>query len=742
MALSNGFIEDVSASLVREYLSRKGLKTTLQVMDEEMPRTGSSISNRQALMKEVKIEKLMKKNKDADPPLRTMIEVMSRFFMEKSATVRDSPSLGLPAADCPSPLSQPAKSLTSPRSGSRSSNSSSGSEVMMSSKVRPSTSQFKSRKCNDQADLVIEDDVESETLLGEGKSGIFSNEMSEPEPAPRPQARPLSSKRRPMSGAILSNLDDTSRRRNPKPRFTNSSQSRPVATLPTVSSNSSLEDKSDPLLPEPTNNSYPPKSRIHQEPKPVSRVDNDTEARHSRSRVSIEDVLEKSSERLDQISRRKSQTEMVEQKKSYSVDMSSMSRDRPKSRTSSRSSEPVKTLVGDVEFGDMDDLENEVSDLHLGPTSSILKPNNNRMKINTNKFDSTPIDMKTAVALKVLIHGTATLGFNDEWFYQSLGFCDLPELQYGIVQKKGGPCGVMASIQACLLQEMLFGEHKLAHNKCLEPTRSERSNFLARALSHILWRAGDCKKAIVSMPSGRPHVLASAKFKHDNLTETLTLYTFNKYDELLSFMKQSVSQFELDGNNGVILVLYSALLSRGLDRVRDDLDEPEGKLMAAHGYCTQEMVNLLLTGRAVANVFNDVMELDSGNGQVTVLKGIHARSDIGFLSLFEHYKSCKVGTYYKTPKFPIWVVCSESHFSVMFSIRRELISDWKAERRFDLYYYDGLARQQEQIKLTVDTSSRFFKPPSDEELVPPLDHCIRTKWADAEVDWNGYEPIL
>ena len=61
----------------------------------------------------------------------------------------------------------------------------------------------------------------------------------------------------------------------------------------------------------------------------------------------------------------------------------------------------------------------------------------------------------------------------------------------------------------------------------------------------------------------------------------------------------------------------------------------------------------------------------------------------------------QVGTYLKTPKYPIWVVCSESHFSVLFSTRLDLVSDWKAERRFDLFYYDGLARQQEEIKLTI-----------------------------------------
>ncbi|KAG8138703.1 hypothetical protein E2320_001494, partial [Naja naja] len=93
-----------------------------------------------------------------------------------------------------------------------------------------------------------------------------------------------------------------------------------------------------------------------------------------------------------------------------------------------------------------------------------------------------------------------------------------------------------------------------------------------------------------------------------------------------------------------------------------------------------ELVNLLLTGRAVSNVFNDVMELDSGNGNFTLLKGISGRSDLGLLSLFEHY---------------------DSHFSVLFCLRKDLLADWRTERRFDLYYYDGLANQQEEIRLTI-----------------------------------------
>ena len=50
-----------------------------------------------------------------------------------------------------------------------------------------------------------------------------------------------------------------------------------------------------------------------------------------------------------------------------------------------------------------------------------------------------------------------------------------------------------------------------------------------------------------------------------------------------------------------------------------------------------------MTGKAVSNVFNDVMELESGDGSPPmVLRGISGRSDIGLLSLFEHYKSCQV----------------------------------------------------------------------------------------------------
>lgn len=62
---------------------------------------------------------------------------------------------------------------------------------------------------------------------------------------------------------------------------------------------------------------------------------------------------------------------------------------------------------------------------------------------------------------------------------------------------------------------------------------------------------------------------------------------------------------------------------------------------------------------------------------------------------------CKVGVYLKTPRYPIWLVCSESHFSVLFGLQRAILTNQDKDQEFDLYYYDGLANQEEQIRLTV-----------------------------------------
>lgn len=57
-----------------------------------------------------------------------------------------------------------------------------------------------------------------------------------------------------------------------------------------------------------------------------------------------------------------------------------------------------------------------------------------------------------------------------------------------------------------------------------------------------------------------------------------------------------------------------------------------------------------------------------------MLRGLSQQSDIGFLTLMEQLRYCTVGSFYKNPKNPIWVVASETHLSVLFSNEQELVS--------------------------------------------------------------------
>ncbi|KAH9508931.1 putative ubiquitin carboxyl-terminal hydrolase MINDY-4 [Bulinus truncatus] len=706
MSAGNSFVEAATASLVREYLSRKGLKGTLEKMDVECPRDDLSINNRQNLMKHEEKE-----------PLKSMLEVMTKSFMDGS--FNESDKQNLKNANYGSLTRQ---SPEVPDGGILNKHVSNSSKTNLLS-----------------SDLIIDDDIEGECLTGGGKSGLLNMDLQDSPPMPNctkiSTARPLSAKK---LESITSNSSNKSARKRPnmlKPTRLSVSQLEQQKKGIKITENnngqlnfitkSSISDDKEIYYKESTSNSNSPNFQNH--------------VKSKENPVSFEALILKGEERanlLKQIGLERGESEKLTCDQPYKVETSSIYKEKCKPVSSNNQSGSSSSMkMTDLEIGDVDELE-----ISSKGTAVVHRPE----KIA--KLTSCPLDLRAAIALKNIVLGSPTQLFNDEWLKQSLTFCEVPDIKYGIIQNKGGPCGVLAAVQACFLQELLFGENKLPHSVFKNPAKLDRSKLLAIALSHIFWRAGNYSTAVVATVSGTTHLLNSTKFKQDGITEKLSLYTFSSFSELSDFMILKISEFEYEGSPGVALTMYSAILSRKVHLARADFDDPDHTtFIGNHGYCTLELVNLLLTGQAVSNVFNDIKQLEgSGIGDTITLKGLSKRSDIGFLSLFEHYQSCEVGTFYKTPKNPIWVIYSESHFSVLFATKQELVSDWRAERIFDLYYYDGLARQQEEIKLTINTLNPSFKAPkgNDEDLVPPLEHCIRTKWSDAEINWNGYEPIL
>lgn len=235
----------------------------------------------------------------------------------------------------------------------------------------------------------------------------------------------------------------------------------------------------------------------------------------------------------------------------------------------------------------------------------------------------------------------------------------------------------------------------------------------------------------------------------------IVLHTTSSQDETRTLLTEHLPQLSAPKGNGLVLFVISVILSKGVTKIKSETDHIEGltdansggKLIGGHDYCTQEMVNLLLCGEACSNVFNGRQLLEGSSEddpKAVVLKGVSCQSTVGFLSLFEAYEYMVVGSHLKSPGFNIWVVCSESHYSVLFAEPKLLQDVALAERRrLDLFYYDGLANQDEVIRLSVDAAALDETPQvKHDDLVPPLNLVIRTKWPLASVDWHAVEPLL
>jgi Domain of unknown function (DUF4205) len=118
-------------------------------------------------------------------------------------------------------------------------------------------------------------------------------------------------------------------------------------------------------------------------------------------------------------------------------------------------------------------------------------------------------------------------------------------------------------------------------------------------------------------------------------------------------------------NGGVLLLVMSIAATRGISVVREEFDDVTGcRLTSNFGHCSQELINIFLTGQAVSNVFDNTLTPVG-----MVCRGIQSRPMIGYLTQLEAMRYCEVGSYYKSPKVPIWVVGSTSHFTVLFGHR-------------------------------------------------------------------------
>ncbi|NXF32534.1 MIY4B hydrolase, partial [Nyctibius bracteatus] len=101
----------------------------------------------------------------------------------------------------------------------------------------------------------------------------------------------------------------------------------------------------------------------------------------------------------------------------------------------------------------------------------------------------------------------------------------------------------------------------------------------------------------------------------------------------------------------------------------------------------------------------------------------------------------------RTPRVPVWLCSICGRHGVLFGTDSRLLSDWRRERLFQLYFYSGQWEQARTARLTVDTHSHPWEegrgedPSSPGKRRPSLEMAIRTKWAGATVSWDGTDPF-
>ena len=182
--------------------------------------------------------------------------------------------------------------------------------------------------------------------------------------------------------------------------------------------------------------------------------------------------------------------------------------------------------------------------------------------------------------------------------------------------------------------------------------------LMHRAISELLIRVQSNNRIRISIYNGAENFLHP--FSADEFFGNLVIIERTPAD-LAAYICEISSVWA--SPLGAISLLCSIVLTRGIDKVKSDMDDPNASLIVEHGHCSQELLHLMITGQAISNAFDGVKNLG-----MLEMKGMTKRHEIGFLSVHEALRYAKVGQYLKCPRFPIWVIGGTNHYTVCWGL--------------------------------------------------------------------------
>ncbi|KAL1123353.1 hypothetical protein AAG570_002438 [Ranatra chinensis] len=351
-----------------------------------------------------------------------------------------------------------------------------------------------------------------------------------------------------------------------------------------------------------------------------------------------------------------------------------------------------------------------------------------------------------------------------------------------LLQHEGGPCAVIAPVQAFILKSLIAADT----TNWRELESDIVTKLLIRALCEILHQAYAGNKYILEERKGEvsPECesvpLSRIQGDHSYFHSQLRTTSFESTEEVEAYYLERIDM--LRETFGVLLFLYSVVCTKGIEALHCEVADPlEPLIDGEFGYGSQSLINLMITGRAVAHVWN----YDQDIGGLKLL-GINKQSSVGFLALLEHMRYCEVGSFLKNPINPVWVLASETHLTVLFSFEKRLVSTETpsevARRVFKSFDPEGnnfiaadllqdvlsmleiMRKKLDSENLGIILLSSFMDEFFPEEVEVMFQEgqavllesnvssvaesnsmltCIQTKWPSIEIQWSsGITPSL
>lgn len=219
--------------------------------------------------------------------------------------------------------------------------------------------------------------------------------------------------------------------------------------------------------------------------------------------------------------------------------------------------------------------------------------------------------------------------------------------------------------------------------------------------------------------SGGAHV--NVAIWKDALGGDVNVIELMRGEEIREFMMRHLDAYI--GAGSLCLLVYSAVFTRGLDRVKEDIKESDNEATLVVGpfwLCTCELLLLLIAGRASGSI-----RAYGDDGKKISLPPCQ----VGLLSYSEVETGVPIADELKSPVCPIWILHGGDHFTLLFSASRQVCPfdcrvaavvnvsfqhpPTEPESWFALYFWNGLPPGRSFQELRVFSESGPAGPAPD-----------------------------